>query len=114
MKVVAAVASLFISLPVFACDVGYVVNLKTLGQTVDVELRTGAPGHSAVVEKKRSSGGRVHFDGLCPGPYFLAIGNSNDVQVTPIRTFEAGYEYESEIRLQQGHGNVARKKRSAL
>lgn len=114
VKIIAVVTSLFVSLPALACDVGYVVNLKTLGQTVNVELREGAPGRSSVVERKRSSGGRVLFNGLCPGNYFLAIGDSNDVQVTPVRAFDAGYDYESEIRLQTGHGNVDRKKRSSL
>lgn len=114
MKTAALIAGLLFSLPALACDIDYDINLKTLGQTVNVELREGKPGRSKVVDTKRSSGGHVNFNGLCPGNYFLAIGDENYVDVTPIRTFEAGYGYESEIRVQQGHGNVNKKKRSAL
>ena len=114
MRIPAIILSLFISLPALACDIEFVVNLKTLGQTVNVELREGKPGRSKVMETKRSSGGVVRFSSLCPGGYFLAIGDETYVHVTPNQTFEEGYEYESNIRLQQGHGNVDRKKRSAL
>lgn len=114
MKFVASFLSLIFAIPAMACDIDYGVNLKTLGQTVIVELRSGKPGRSKVVETKRSSGGKVGFFGLCPGEYFLAIGDDNYVDVTPIRTFQDGYSYESEITLQRGAGNVNKKKRSAL
>lgn len=114
MRLVALVIMLFASLSACACDIEFQINLKTLGETVTVELRKGTPGHSRIVSSKQSSGGRVRFDGICPGNYFLAIGDDNYVSVTPVRTFEEGHGYESNIRLQRGHGNVEKKSRSGL
>ena len=107
-------ACLFVSITVYACDSEYVINLQTVGQNVIVELRAGVPGSSRVVETKRSSGGRVYFSNLCPGGYFLAIGDDESVSVTPVRQFQSEMSYESNITVKRGSGNVSKKKRSSL
>lgn len=114
-KLASAILIFVFSSQAFAnCDIDYSVNLKTLGQSVIVELRNGVPGKSQVVSTKRSSGGAVNFDALCAGKYFLAIGDDESVDVTPVRTFEEGHGYSSEIVTQRRHGNVSKKKRSSL
>jgi len=97
-----------------ACSIDFTINLETFGEGVTVELRTGAPGNSRIVKTQRSNGGTVFFGGLCPGPYFLAIGNGETVNVTPVRQFEDNGRYESTLRMQRGSGNVSKKSRNAL
>jgi len=97
-----------------ACDVEFNITLQTFGEGVLVELRSGEPGRSRVVKSARSSGGLVQFAPLCPGSYFLAIGDDESVSVTPGRIFENGVVYSSRITLQRGAGNVSRKSRKSL
>lgn len=114
IKLIAIVTALIFSNLTYACSIEFVINLQTLGQNVTVELRNGAPGASKVVEVKRSSGGRVDFKNLCAGSYFLAIGDNESVNVTPVRQFRNGGSYESNITVQRGSGNVSTKKRNSL
>lgn len=97
-----------------ACNTDFSIVLETFGEGVLVELRSGSPGSSRVVKSTRTSGGNVHFSNLCPGSYFLAIGNDDNVSVTPVRYFEADSDYSSKITLQRGSGNVSRKSRKIL
>ncbi len=62
-----------------ACNTVYNITLQTFGEGVLVELRSGTPGNSRVVQSRRSNGGAVNFGKLCPGNYFLAIGNDDSV-----------------------------------
>lgn len=96
------------------CTTSYDVLLETFGEGVTVELRSGSPGNSRVIAANQSFGGNVHFSGLCAGSYFLAIGNSDSVSVTPVRYFENEMEYRSSIRMQRGAGNVTSKRRADL
>lgn len=96
------------------CETTYNINLQTFGEGVQVELRTGTPGNSKVVKSSFSSGGRVGFYSLCPGNYFVAIGNNESVSVTPVRYFEDYAEYTSSITVQRGSGNVSKRSRSSL
>ncbi len=98
----------------FACSIDFVVNLETFGEGVTVELRHGTPGSSRLVRTQRSNGGAVYFKQLCPGSYFIAIGNGDNVSVAPVRQFEDDMKYTSTIRTQRGSGNVSKKSRSAL
>lgn len=100
--------------PALACTVNYTVHLQTFGEGVLVELRMGVPGASRVARAERSAGGTVVFSGLCPGNYFLAIGNEDSVSVGPIRAFENDYAYTSRITLQKGSGNLANRSRKSL
>ena len=97
-----------------ACSTEFTINLETFGEGVTVELRKGAPGNSKIIKTQRSSGGKVYFGSLCPGSYFLAIGNAETVSVTPVRQFEDYASYTSNIRMQRGSGNVSKKSRSTL
>ena len=97
-----------------ACDSEYRVQLNAFGNQVLVELRSGAPGASRVVQAKRSSGGAVMFSGLCPGPYFLAIGDDKSVSVTPTHQIAPSSVMTSTITLQRGSGNVRTRDRSSL
>jgi hypothetical protein len=97
-----------------ACSIDFTINLETFGEGVTVELRTGTPGNSRIVKTQRSTGGTVFFGGLCPGSYFLAIGNGESVSVTPVRQFEDYGRYTSTLRMQRGSGNVSKKSRNAL
>lgn len=114
LKHILLLAGVFQSAASYACDAEYSVKLQTLGQNVIVELRTGVPGSSRVVETKRSNGGSVDFSNLCPGGYFLAIGDNENVNVTPVRQFQNGVTYQSKITLKHGAGNVSKKNRSSL
>lgn len=114
IKLVIAITTLLFSNIANACNSQFVINLQTLGQNVTVELRNGVPGSSKIIEVKRSSGGRVDFKNLCPGSYFLAIGDNESVNVTPVRQFRNGASYESNITVQRGSGNVSTKKRNSL
>ena len=97
-----------------ACLTTLTVQLQTFGRGVKVELREGIPGNSKIVGSQPSSGGNVYFTNLCEGSYFMAIGNEDEVDVTPVRHFEGGAHYESKIIVQPGIGNVRRASRSAL
>ncbi len=97
-----------------ACNTEYNITLQTFGEGVLVELRSGSPGNSRVVQSRNSNGGAVNFRNLCPGNYFLAIGNDDSVSVTQTRYFEADAVYTSSIVMQRGSGNVSRKSRKNL
>lgn len=97
-----------------ACNTEYNITLETFGQGVLVELRSGNPGTSRVVQSRRSNGGSVNFGNLCPGNYFLAIGNDDSVNVTQTRYFEADAVYTGRIVMQRGSGNVSNKSRKSL
>ena len=97
-----------------ACNTEYNITLETFGEGVLVELRSGTPGNSRVVQSRKSTGGEVNFRNLCPGNYFLAIGNDDSVSVTQTRYFEADFIYKGNIVMQRGTGNVSRKSRKSL
>lgn len=109
-----SVIAMILSGGAVACSIDFTINLDTFGEGVTVELRTGAPGNSRIVKTQRSSGGTVFFGGLCPGSYFVAIGNGETVSVTPVRQFEDYGKYTSTLKMQRGSGNVAKKSRNAL
>ena len=96
------------------CDVSYNISLQTFGEGVTVELRKGTPGNSRVVNSSQSYGGNVRFGNLCPGSYFLAIGNGDSVSVTPVRQFESGIDYTSTLTMQRGAGNVSTRRKGDL
>ena len=97
-----------------ACNTDYNITLETFGEGVLVELRSGSPGNSRVVQSRRSNGGTVNFGNLCPGSYFLAIGDDDSVSVTQARYFEADAVYTGRIVMQRGSGNVSRQSRKSL
>lgn len=97
-----------------ACNTQYNITLQTFGEGVLVELRSGSPGNSRVVQSRRSNGGAVNFGNLCPGNYFLAIGNDDSVSVTQARYFESDAVYTGSIVMQRGSGNVSNKSRKSL
>jgi hypothetical protein len=103
-----------LSASAFACNASYTVHLQTFGEGVLVELRAGAPGASRVARSAQSTGGTVSFSDLCPGGYFLAIGNEESVSVGPVRFFENDHTYTSRIALQKGSGNLTRRSRKSL
>ena len=114
-KFIALATLSFASIPSYAnCQTNFGITLQTFGEGVKVELRTGSPGNSKVINSKFSSGGQVNFVDLCPGNYFLAIGNDESVSVTPVRYFEDFSEYNSSIVLQRSSGNVSKRSRSSL
>ena len=84
------------------------------GDGVSVELRSGNPGASRVVSRKASVGGHVTFSGICPGTYFMAIGNQDSVQVTPVHQFDDDMNYDSTISMQNGSGNIGHRSRADL
>jgi hypothetical protein len=111
-------ASLLLAFATFsanaACNIDYRVNLETFGERVNVELRKGTPGKSKLIKSTYSSGGAVFFGTLCPGSYFVAIGNDDSVSVTPPREFEDNMTYQSTLRMQRGSGNVTNRSRGSL
>lgn len=100
--------------PEATCNIGYTIDLQTFGENVSVELRSGVPGASRIVSTQRSQGGSVSFNSLCPGSYFIAIGNDDSVSVTPVRQFSEGSVYTSKLVMQRGSGNVSRQQRKNL
>jgi hypothetical protein len=96
------------------CSTTLTVQLETFGEGVTIELRQGMPGSSKVVGSQKSSGGTVFFGTLCQGSYFMAIGNEDTVDVTPVRQFEDNKKYNSRIVIKTGSGNVAHKSRRSL
>ena len=98
----------------FACNTEYNITLETFGEGVLVELRSGSPGSSSVIRSTKSSGGLVRFNSLCPGNYFLAIGNGDNVSVTQPRYLENESIYTGRITMQRGSGNVSNKSRKSL
>jgi len=97
-----------------ACETSYTITLQTFGEGVRVELRNGSPGSSKLLNSSFSRGGQVAFYQLCPGSYFLAIGNDESVSVTPVRYFEDYAQYSSAITIQKGSGNVSKRSRNSL
>ena len=98
----------------FDCGIKFTIDLKTFGENVSVELRSGSPGSSRVVDTKRSQGGNVIFVGLCPGSYFLAVGNDDYVTVTPVQQFAFGENHTGSLTIQRGSGNVSKQSRKNL
>ncbi|MDR0664058.1 MAG: hypothetical protein LBF86_00845 [Helicobacteraceae bacterium] len=96
------------------CQIDYSVNLKAFSGNELVELRSGFPGQSSVVSRKRAVSGIVGFYNICPGFYFLAIGEGESVNVTNASYFEDYHSYTSQIVRQHGSGNVSRQSRSKL
>ena len=114
MNLLAAALALSYVGNTIACSTDFTINLETFGEGVTVELRKGVPGTSMVLQSQRSNGGIVLFSGLCPGSYFLAIGNDESVSVTPVRQFEDHSNYTSTLRMIKGSGNVSKKSRKTL
>lgn len=114
LRISALILGLNMSLVANACEIEFGIELQTFGESVSVELRKGRPGSSRPVATRRSQGGRVNFDALCPGSYFLAIGNDDSVNVTPARQFEIDHNYTSRITVQRGSGNVSKQSRKSL
>ncbi len=104
----------FLSFSAIACNISFTIELQTFGENVTVELRSGSPGKSRPVKSQRSQGGQVGFYSLCPGNYFLAIGNDDNVSVTPVRNFVENVSYSSRITMQRGAGNVSKQSRKNL
>jgi len=83
---------------------------------VMVELRQGAPGTSKVFDTKYFEGrtGTVSFLEMCPGSYFIAIGNGDSVAVGPVRQFSEGQRRHTRVRVTPSSGNISSKRRSGL
>jgi hypothetical protein len=113
-KVSVLIVCMTMSIAASACNIDFNIDLQTFGENVSVELRSGSPGRSKPVRNQRSQGGHVGFDHLCPGSYFLAIGNDDNVSVTPVRQFEIDHTYSSRITVQRGSGNVSKQSRKSL
>lgn len=96
------------------CNIYFKIELQTFGENVNVELRAGTPGSSKPSSSRQSAGGQVSFSNLCPGSYFLAIGNDDYVRVTPVMSFEEGGSYTSRITTQRGSGNMSRQSKKTL
>ena len=111
-KVSVLIVCMTMSIAASACNIDFNIDLQTFGE--NVELRSGSPGRSKPVRNQRSQGGHVGFDHLCPGSYFLAIGNDDNVSVTPVRQFEIDHTYSSRITVQRGSGNVSKQSRKSL
>lgn len=90
------------------------MQLETFGEGVTIELRQGVPGNSKIINSQRSHGGTVSFTNFCAGSYFMAIGNEDDVSVTPVRQFENNEQYRSSIRVTRSNGNVTQRSRGSL
>lgn len=108
------VSGFLVTVSANACNIDFTIELQTFGENVQVELRNGSLGKSRPIESQQSQGGRVGFYNLCPGSYFLAIGNDDYVSVTPVRNFQENTSYSSQIILQKGSGNVTRQSRKNL
>lgn len=104
----------FLSFGAIACNINFTIELQTFGENVTVELRSGSPGNSRPIKSQQSQGGQVGFYSLCPGNYFLAIGNDDYVSVTPVRNFVEDVSYSSRITMQRGSGNVSKQSRKNL
>lgn len=100
--------------PSSSCNINYEIELQTFGEHVSVELRIGRVGASRVAGIQKSQGGRVVFRELCPGSYFVAIGNDEYVSVTPLRQFKMDFSYNSRISLRRGTGNISQLNRGNL
>lgn len=107
-------ATFLIVSPALACSSSLPVDLETFGNGVSIELRRGAPGRSTVVQTRASSGGAVHFPGLCGGSYFMAIGGGETVNVTPVRQFGDADTRRSRLRVVPSSGNARGAHRKSL
>jgi hypothetical protein len=96
------------------CQIKYEVTLETFGATVNVELRAGVVGDSFPLVIKQASDGKIHYSSLCPGKYFLAIGDDKNVSTTPVQDFAAGNTYTSRVHLTKGVGNMGSARRELL
>ncbi len=114
LRVFILILAMTISYVASARNIDFNIELQTFGENVMVELRSGSPGKSKPITNERSKGGHVGFNSLCPGSYFLAIGNDDNVSVTPIRQFEIDHIYTSRITIQRGSGNVSKRSRKSL
>lgn len=81
-----------------------------------VELRQGVPGASKVFDTRYIEGrtGTVSFPRMCPGSYFIVIGNGDSVAVGPVRHFSEGQKVHTRVRVTPSSGNISSKRRSDL
>ncbi len=96
------------------CNIQYLVKLETYGANVNVELRVGEVGDSFPLVIKQAQDGEINYTGLCPGKYFIAIGDDKNVSTTPIRDFATNNRYTSTVQLTKGVGNMGSARREKL
>ena len=96
------------------CNISFKVTLETYGANVNVELRVGEIGNSFPIVVKQASGGELDYLGLCPGRYFIAIGDDKNVSTTPVEDFVSGKKYTSRVHLTKGVGNMGNARRETL
>jgi hypothetical protein len=96
------------------CGISYEVTLETYGATVNVELRVGAVGKSFPLVVKQAKDGKLNYTNLCPGSYFLAIGDEKNVSTTPVQDFVTGKNYTSKVHMTKGVGNMKSARRDLL
>lgn len=96
------------------CNIDFKVILETYGADVSVELRVGEVGNSFPLVVKQAKGGELNYKKLCPGNYFIAIGDDKNVSTTPVQNFESGKSYTSRVQLTQGVGNMGSARRETL
>jgi hypothetical protein len=96
------------------CNINYQIKLETYGENVTVELRVGELGNSFPLVIKQAKDGDIAYSGLCPGKYFIAIGNDKNVSTTPVQDFVTNTRYNSKVQLTQGVGNMSSSRREKL
>jgi len=81
---------------------------------VTVELRVGELGNSFPLVIKQAQDSEISYKGLCPGKYFIAIGDDKNVSTTPIKDFATNNRYTSTVQLTTGVGNMGSARREKL
>jgi len=106
-----------------SCSASYSITLNvdlnskfTNGNTeIMVELRQGTVGNSKIFDTKYFVGrnASVAFSKMCPGAYFIALGNGSQVLVAPTRNFSEGQHVSSNLTVSSS-GNVGARSRNSL
>jgi hypothetical protein len=106
------------------CSASYTINLTVElspeltnnKNNLLIELRQGSVGHSKVINKKEFVGhsGIVVFSRLCAGPYFIDIGNGEQVAVGPTHLLRDNQYLDTTVQVSFSQGNINTMSRSGL
>lgn len=96
------------------CNIDYSITLEAFSPDTKVELRSGELGNSFSLGIRAAKEGKVGFTSLCPGSFFIAVGNEMDISLGPVQEFSKGKIYNSKVHMTRDLGNMKTMRRELL
>jgi ankyrin repeat protein len=95
-----------------SCSATISVHVEEHART-SLELRQGVPGDSKFIQGQKGVYGAL-FEHLCYGLYFIAIGDGDILEITPLINLYIGQNYIGVIQVTHTSGNIRQISRSGL